>query len=111
MCGANGTPLLQSPLRWSRTHHWSLHPFLILSRRHLRRPWGRDLVHLVVVVSSFLQPPISQLHLQSKRLSGLGLVKEGGGTPRTHPSPGTHLVDGNGRKTEGTCNPCVEGGA
>ena len=55
MCGTTGTPRLQSPIRWSRPHHRRLHPFLILSRRRLRRPWARHLVHLVVGVS-FLSP-------------------------------------------------------
>ena len=55
MRGTTGTPRLQSPLRWSCPRHRCLHPFLILSRRRLRRPWARHPVHPVVGVS-FLSP-------------------------------------------------------
>ena len=61
--------------------------------------------------SSFPRPPIPQLHLPSESLSGLGVTEGRGGTPGTHPSTGTHFVEGNRRKTEGSCYPQVEGGA
>ena len=55
MRGITGTPRLQSPLWWSCPRHRRLHPFLILNRRHLRRPSARHPVHPVVGVS-FLSP-------------------------------------------------------
>ena len=55
MRGTTGTPRLRSPLLWSRPRHQRLDPFLILSRRHLRRPWARHPGHPVVVLF-FLSP-------------------------------------------------------
>ena len=52
LCGTNGT---RNPLPWFWPRHRRPHPFLSLSRRHLRRPWTRHPVHPVVVVF-FLSP-------------------------------------------------------
>ena len=49
--GTTGTPCLQSQIQWSRPRRRRLHPFLILSRRRLRRPWARHPVNPVVGVS------------------------------------------------------------
>ena len=59
MRGTTCTPRLRNPLRWSYPRHRRLHPFLILHRRRVRRPWARHPVHPVVGVSflSLSTPP------------------------------------------------------
>ena len=87
MPGNTGTPRLQNPLRSSCPCHRRLHPFVILNRRRLRRPWARHPVHPVVGVS-FLSPSTHPTIASAIRtLVRIRGGRGGGGEHHEHPHP------------------------
>ena len=95
----NACPDSGWPLRWSCPRHWHLHPFLILSRRRLRRPWACHPVHSLVGVSCLspsTHPAIASTIRTLVRIRG---GREGGRSTRKKPTTKNLLRGGEPQKS------------